>query len=151
MIYFIFLNREFVYSDRLEDILSRSFSVLHVKYSPFGLLKRNCQRVIEQLIEWMEEEKQEQVLLDVRADYDRCMRRLVRVQKVFSSSRNRRQFMLRYYNFILSLNGCGLLHGYGLSSHGGKGWGDAERQSYSHGDYMPNRVAFKKEGRRKSV
>jgi hypothetical protein len=56
--------------------------------------------------------------------------KLERVQKIFSATRTRREFMLRYYNFILSLDGYGLLHGYGFSNaFGDHLYGDAERQS----------------------
>jgi hypothetical protein len=58
MIYFAYINKQMVYSDRLNDIITNSFLVLHVKFAPFGLLKRNCQRIIEQNIEWMLDDRE---------------------------------------------------------------------------------------------
>lgn len=130
MIHFAYVNKEMIYSNRLDDIIAKSFLVLHVRFTPFGLLKRNCQRIIEHNLEWLMEER-EQHTGSERAGYERAITKLDRMQAVFSTTRTRREFMRRYYNFLLSLDGCGLLHGYGFSNaFGDRIRGDAEKESY---------------------
>jgi len=92
----------------------------NIEYSPLSSLRKNIDVIFLFLFEYCQAKK-----ISDRGVFSR--------KKVFDFCKTREDFISQFYNLLLSLSGCPLLHGFGVSNaFGDKPQGNPERKRITH-------------------
>ena len=116
------------YIDALRDLMV--FHLPHVKFQPADHARANLITQVDQFNEVLFLEKEAAATKEAKRKITTVQRKLVIFKEVLGYCKSREVIQNKLYNFILSLEKLGLLHGFGFSNiWGDKIKGDAERQS----------------------
>lgn len=116
------------YIDALRDIMI--FHLPHIQFQPADHARANLITQVDQFNEVLFLEKEAAATKEAKRKITTVQRKLVIFKEVLGYCKSREVIQNKLYNFILSLEKLGLLHGFGFSNiWGDKIKGDAERQS----------------------
>lgn len=116
------------YIDALRDIMI--FHLPHIQFQQTDHARENLIAQVDQFNEVLFLEKEAAATKEAKRKITTVQRKLVIFKEVLGYCKSREVIQNKLYNFILSLEKLGLLHGFGFSNiWGDKIKGDAERQS----------------------
>ncbi len=116
------------YIDALRDIMV--FHLPHIQFQQTDHARENLIAQVDQFNEVLFLEKEAAATKEAKRKITTVQRKLVIFKEVLGYCKSREIIQNKLYNFILSLEKLGLLHGFGFSNiWGDKIKGDAERQS----------------------
>ena len=116
------------YIDALRDIMI--FHLPHIQFQQTDHARANLIAQVDQFNEVLFLEKEAAATKEAKRKITTVQRKLVIFKEVLGYCKSREVIQNKLYNFILSLEKLGLLHGFGFSNiWGDKIKGDAERQS----------------------
>ena len=119
-------NDDYVYA--LRDLMV--FHLPHVKFQPADHARANLIAQVDQFNEVLFLEKEAAATKEAKRKITTVQRKLVIFKEVLGYCKSREVIQNKLYNFILSLEKLGPLHGFGFSNiWGDKIKGDAEKQS----------------------
>ena len=91
-----------------KDLFSDLLTIINVKYSPFETYKENMIKVMELIIEFCSYENP--------PDKRSTINFVTKINKYIRKVKNRKQLMIEHYNWILALDGFGLLRGFSVKA-----------------------------------
>ena len=116
------------YIDALRDIMI--FHLPHIQFQQTDHARENLIAQVDQFNEVLFLEKEAAATKEAKRKITTIQRKLVIFKEVLGYCKSREIIQNKLYNFILSLEKLGLLHGFGFSNiWGDKIKGDAEKQS----------------------
>lgn len=116
------------YIDALRDIMI--FHLPHIQFQQTDHARENLIAQVDQFNEVLFLEKEAAATKEAKRKITTVQRKLVIFKEVLGYCKSREVIQNKLYNFILSLEKLGLLHGFGFSNiWGDKIKGDAEKQS----------------------
>ena len=116
------------YIDALRDIMI--FHLPHIQFQQTDHARENLITQVDQFNEVLFLEKEAAATKEAKRKITTVQRKLVIFKEVLGYCKSREVIQNKLYNFILSLEKLGLLHGFGFSNiWGDKIKGDAEKQS----------------------
>lgn len=116
------------YTDALRDIMI--FHLPHIQFQQVEHARENLIAQIEQFSEVLIFEKETVATKEVKKKISTVQRKLSFFRKTLEFCKSSEAVQNKLYEFILSLEKLGILHGFGFSNQfGDKIKGDAERQS----------------------
>jgi hypothetical protein len=116
------------YIDALRDIMI--FHLPHIQFQQTDHARENLIAQVKQFSEVLILEKEAAATKEAKRKITTIQRKLVIFKEVLGYCKSREVIQNKLYNFILSLEKLGPLHGFGFSNiWGDKIKGDAERQS----------------------
>jgi hypothetical protein len=104
-------------------LVATMFRLLHPKFSPLSMLQKNVSTICTVLEGYCSRRKEEMELdyserrketIRQRARLTFMLRKIRGIRKNFQYVHNRQEFLLKYYNLVLDLEGMGLLTGFGV-------------------------------------
>lgn len=116
------------------------FQAKHLSYQPLSIATENLTNLMTdfiQVLTWEKENIQgkEDVIYDnLRKEITSLMKKANNFNRFLEYKKTREALQTHVYDFILKLEGAGLLHGYGFGNKfGDRFYGDAEKQSLRKG------------------
>lgn len=111
----------------LRALVSALFRLLHPKFTPLPLLLKNVEIICSMLERYCAKRKAQMILdhserrretIRQRARLTFMMRKIKFIRHNFNYVQNRHEFLVKYYNLVLDLEGMGFLPGYGIMQRG---------------------------------